>query len=151
MDSHTFQENWHHLCRKFPLICAVDLTDASLEEVKESAKSLCVYFDHVILLTKDFTQKDVKIYCEIERIINLTCLRSNDVPGNSLEDKIIHATNGQMILVLSRDSRVESNVRWKIYDKVKEMKSPLTDVIELDSKLQYAREQSSFTIKLRIS
>lgn len=152
MDAHAFQENWSTLCRKFPLVCAVDLSESSIEETKDSIKSLCIHFDHVAIATKNVTQEDLKEFCSLERIINLTCFRNCDVSGNTIEEKIVHILKGQMILVLSKVNTVNSHARWRIYDKVKEMKSPLTDVISLDSHFQYCNDQNkSFAVKLRLS
>ena len=152
MDAHTFQENWGTLCRKFPLVCVVDLSESTFEETKDSVKSLCVHFDHVAIVTKNLTQADLEDFCSNERIINLSCFRSSDIPGDTLEKKIVHTLKGQMILVQSKVNNVNSHVRWRIYDKVKEMKSPLTDVIKLNSSFQYCTDQhESFVIKLRLS
>jgi len=152
MDTHAFQENWSLLCRKFPLVCAIDLSESTFEEMKDSIKSLCVHFDHVAIATKNLKQEDLKDFCSNERIINLTCFRNSDVSGNTLEEKVFQILKGQMIIVLSKVNSVNSHVRWKIYDKVKEMKSPMTDIIKLDSQFRYCIDQhESFAIKLRLS
>lgn len=152
MDLQTFQENWGVICRKFPLVCAIDLTQSTLQEIKESIKFYSIHFDHIFVLTKNTSQEDLKDFCLSERIINLTCFCSKNVKGESLEDKIKILTKNQMILVTINSAIHNSDVRWKIYEKVKEMKSPLTNIIRLDSEFKYCDEdKTSFVVKLRLS
>ena len=153
MDLQTLQENWGVLCRKFPLVCALDLSAYALQDLKEVIKFYSVHFDHVIASTKDISQEDIKGFCSSERIINLTWFSSTQVPGKTLEDKIKNLLKGQMLLVISKKICSSSDMRWKLYDKVKEMKSPMTDVVNLDSQLEYCIEKDkiSFTINLRLS
>lgn len=152
MDQQSFQENWHSLCRKFSLVCVLDLSETSLEDTRHVVKSHCVQFDHVIAVTKNITQDDIKNYCQSERIINLTCLRQDDIPGDTIEDKIKNVTRGQAIIVFSKAKKLDTNVRWVIYDKLKEMKSPFTDIIALNYDLKYCcAEDAMFIIKLVLS
>jgi hypothetical protein len=152
MDAHTFQENWSTLCRKFPLVCALDLTNSTPEDTKSAIKSHCVQFDHVVALVDDsLLQETIKEISESERIINLTCFKSKEVPGDTFQDKIRSVSRTQMILVISNLIFLEKNVRWLIYDRVKEMKSPLIDTIKLDSNCQYCLTDYSFLVNLRLS
>lgn len=151
MDAHTFQENWISLYRKFPLVCAIDASSFSIEETKAAAASHCVQFDHVVILTNGIMKSDLKEFCSSERIINLSCFRFEDIPGKSFDEKISSSLSGQMILVHSKVMKVPSDVRWRLYDKVKEMKSPLTNVISLDSQFRYCTEEHAvFIARLRM-
>ena len=152
MDLHSFQENWPTICRKFPLVCFINHESSDIEILKQVLRSHCSQFDHVIALTQNVSRDDLTEFCKEERIINLTCLKAHEIPGASLEEKIINASRGQMLIVLSRLSQLERNLRWEIYDRVKEMKSPLTDVIHLDNNSNYCDpKNSSLTVSLRLS
>ena len=152
MDLHAFQENWPTICRKFPLVCIINHDSSDVESLKQVLISHCSQFNHVIALTKNVSRDDLTEFCKEERIINLTCLKTHEIPGSSLEEKIINVSRGQMLIVLSKLPRLERNMRWEIYDRVKEMKSPLTDVVYLDSNSKYCDpKNSSLTVKMRLS
>jgi len=152
MDLHTFQENWTEICRKFPLVCVINHDSSDIESLKQTLISHCSQFNHVIALTQKVSRDDLTEFCKEARIINLTCLKTHEIPGVSLEEKIINVSRGQMLFVLSKLPRLERNMRWELYDRVKEMKSPLTDVIYLDSNSKYCDlKNSSLTVKLRLS
>jgi hypothetical protein len=152
MDLHTFQENWSVICRKFPLVCFINHDSSDIDSLKQALISHCSQFNHVIVLSQNTSSDDLTEFCKEERIINLTCLKTHEIPGNSLEEKIINTARGQMLIVSSKLSRLERNMRWEIYDRVKEMKSPLTDVIYLDNNSDYCDpKNSSLTVNLRLS
>jgi hypothetical protein len=152
MDLHAFQESWSAICRKFPLVCVINHDSSDIENLKQALISHCSQFNHVIALTKNVSSDDLTEFCKEERIINLTCLKMHEIPGASLEEKINNVSRRQMLIVLSKLPRLERNMRWEIYDSVKEMKSPLTDVVYLDNNSKYCDpKNSSLTVKLRLS
>lgn len=153
INSHVL-ENWSTICRKLPAVCVIDMTGASSSALKVAVVSHCPQFDHVIVLCDNLNQADLDDFCRNERIINFTCLRLLDFPGYSLGEKIDNFLKGKghMILVHSRLNEINHNIRWAIYERVKEMKSPLTDTLYLDKHLNFCHyEDSSLSVSLRIS
>jgi hypothetical protein len=152
MDVNTFQENWSTICRKFPLVCLLDLTNVSNEDdVSKIVSSHCLHFDNVIVMADRELQEGLKQFCKNERIINLTYLKSSDIPGESFDVKVRNATRGQFLLITSKVKNVTGNIRWLVYDRAKEMKSPLTDTIKIDENGDYCLENESYRIVLRMS
>lgn len=152
MDANTFQENWSEICRKFPLVCLLDLTNVFNEDdASKIVSSHSLHFDHVIVLADTGLQESLKQFCRNERIINLNYLNILDIPGESFEEKVRNATRGQFLLVTSKVKNVISDIRWLVYDRAKEMKSPFTDTVKIDENGDYCLKNESYRIDLRMS
>ena len=152
MDSHTFEENWTSICRKFPVVCVLNLGDRNSEEARETLKSHSVQFDHVVALSDAINQKDMIDFFQRERVINVTIARSNDLQGITDEDKVKSYIRGNVLILSSKLERLTSNIRWSVYDRIKEMKSPLKDRIFLDENTNYCScEEAKLTVILRLS
>lgn len=146
------QENWSIICRKFPLVCVLNLCNLNIDDIKKTLVSYDSQFDKVVIITSDISQQQMDNFCKNERIINVSFFRESDLIGNSFDEKIDKLLSGQMIVVFSSLDVLDTNVRWKIYDKVKEMKSPLTDVVRLNKDCNYSlSEDISFSVFLRLS
>lgn len=151
MDSHTFEENWTSICRKFPLVCVLNISDRKTEDVRETLKSHSVQFDHVIALHDSATHQDMIDFFQKERIINVTLVRGSDLHGITDEDKVKSYVRGNSIIVISKIKVLNRNIRWSVYDKIKEMKSPINDRVCLDENENYCSyEASKLTAILRI-
>ena len=121
------------------------------EEIKSLAKSYCEQFDHVFMLLQPGRRSnDFQSFLSKERIINLSMAVAPKIPNHKLEDTVRSIVNGNMFVAVVKKNRVlDRNVRWLIYDRIKEMKAPLTDVIKLDSSGDYCLENEWLTLTFR--
>lgn len=151
MDIHTFEENWASICRKFPLVCVLSLNDRKAEDVREAIKSHSIQFDHVIVLSDSIIQQDMASFFQKERIINVTLAKGSDLHGSTDLDKVKSYVRSNVIIVSSSLEILNGNVRWSVYDKIKEMKSPTNDRVFLDENMNYCKnEEAKLTATLRL-
>lgn len=152
MDMHTFEENWSSICRKFPLVCVLSLDDRKAEDAREAIKSHSIQFDHVIVLSNSIIQQDMLSFFQKERIINVTLAKGSDLHGSTDLDKVKSYIRSNVIIVFSSLEILNCNVRWSVYDKIKEMKSPTNDKVFLDENMNYCRnEEAKLTATLRLA
>ena len=152
MDEFQIQENWNSICRKFPLVAFISAKDEI--EIVTICKSVCPQFDHVVILCQEQISsqqnKSLSNFLSNERIINLTIVPSENVKGQSLleKSKFLASQNlkNSIAVVVNKLTACEKNVRWIIFDKVKEMKSPFTDVLSLDEKGIFSMMEKSFIV-----
>lgn len=142
-------ENWPTLCRKFPL-AAVILVSAQ-DDIQSLAKSYCPQFDHVFMLIEPSCKmNDFKGFLTKERIINLSIALAPKNPNQRLEESIKSIAQGNLFVVaVKKNTNLDGNIRWLIYDRIKEMKSPLTDVLKLDSSINYCLKDEWITLTFR--
>lgn len=149
---HTFEENWSSICRKFPLVCVLSLDDRKAEDAREAIKSHSIQFDHVIVLSNSIIQQDMLSFFQKERIINVTLAKGSDLHGSTDLDKVKSYIRSNVIIVFSSLEILNCNVRWSVYDKIKEMKSPTNDKVFLDENMNYCRnEEAKLTATLRLA
>ena len=144
------QENWQSVARKFPIICVTELND--IFDLKDRIPSYSMQFDHVFaLMPSNVAIQEINEFCQKERIINLSIVNEDNFPKLTIEEKSQHVVRGQMIIFsVKKNKKIEKNIRWLIYDRVCEMKSPLTDVLLFDDDINYCLENESFVVKLRL-
>ena len=150
MNFSMIQENWATISRKFPIICVIEIK--SFSEMKELLSAYTSQFDHVFALMPSNTSvQEIDDFWRPERIINLSVINADNLPNLSLEEKSQQIARGQMILLtVKKNKKIDKNIRWLVYDRVKEMKSPITDSLLLDDEINYVLEDESFVAKLRI-
>lgn len=150
MNRNQIEENWSTLCRKLPLVATLNVAD--LDDAKLACVNYCHHFDHVVLLMNDnFTESsklELQNFVKSERIINLSITDVKD--GESFIEKasLICENNFLNSLCVFMNENVGNNhdFRWKMYDLIKEMKSPMTDRILLNSNLSYCLNDPTVTI-----
>ena len=151
MDKDQFQENWSTLCRKFPVVlfCSVKDMKQSISIIRDA----CHQFDHVIFFVeKEFLERlseDLKQFSSDNRIINLSLVDSSVLNDDGLEARVTSVCRSNFkncLSVICHNNDFSNSMRWKIYDKVKEMKSPFSDVLSLDKDCNSVLRNPSYTV-----
>lgn len=147
-------ENWSSICRKIPIAAMFPIE--SFDDLKEKCINHAHQFDHLLLVSQreklDSYSTEISEFIRKERIINTTVvsletdLKDKTPSGSHMLNLAQHYLKGSINCLFSENASSITSTRWKIYDIVKEMKSPLTDKIFLDSSLHYCASKPTVVI-----